>query len=123
MAGDRAEVFAPGSISWPTNGVALQARHYGPPIMRFEPKLDGTSLMIDADLPDTPEARDLAAEIRSGNRAELSIHFHPAEEETKSGVREISAALVTAVAAVKSGAYGAQTAVEVRERRRVMDCL
>ena len=116
VAGDRREVFAPGSIEWPSNGVRLQAMHHGDTVMRFQPVVDGAKLRIDEPLPDTPAGRDLADEIRSGRRGELSIHFHATEDVTLHGIREIRRALVSAVAAVPTGAYGEQARVEVRQR-------
>ena len=37
VAGDRREVFTPGSVSWPSNGVRLLAEHRGRQVMRFQP--------------------------------------------------------------------------------------
>ena len=123
VAGDRPEVFAPDSIEWPANGIRLQAKHYGDTVMRFTPKVEGQRLIIDESLPDTELGRHVASEIRSRRRPELSIHFHAGEEQMVSGIREIRHALVTAVATVPEGVYGAQAKVEVREHRRIYDCL
>ena len=103
VASDRREVFAPGSIKWPHNGMSLLERHHGQPVMRFQPIEDGAALRIDAPLPDTALGRQVAAEIRSGARSDLSIEFFANDESDVSGVREIRSALVDAVALADSG--------------------
>lgn len=116
VADDRAEVFAPGSIEWPHNGVQLLAEHRGRSVMRFQPVLSGSELRIDAPLPDTALGREVATEIRSGRRSDLSIEFHATDEAQVAGVREIRAALVAAAATVPTGSY-AQAHAEVREKK------
>ena len=117
IAGDRPEVFAPGSISWPSGGVRLLAEHEGREILMFTPTMDGARVRIDAPLPDTGIGREAAAEIRSGRKADLSVEFIPLEDARVSGVREIRRALIPAAALVQAGAYGDQARVEVRQRR------
>ena len=115
VAGDRREVFAPGSVSWPHNGMRLLREHRGRQIMRFDPvEVDG-EIRIDAALPDTPEGREAAELVRSGQRAALSIEFHAVDDAMVSGVREVRAAIVDAAALVGSGAYDQATA-ELRQR-------
>ena len=116
VAGDRREVFTPGSVSWPSNGVRLLAEHRGRQIMRFQPIERRGNLEIDEQLPDTDLAREVAAEIRSGKRAGLSVEFHALKDAVVQGVREIRAALVDGAAVVQSGAYD-QARAEVRSRR------
>lgn len=117
VAGDRPEVFAPGSVRLPTNGIALLLEHRGRQFMRTLPVESGSELRIDAALPDTAEGREAARLVRSGERSNLSIEFHPLAEATVSGVREIRSALVDAAALVSKGAY-VQAAAEVRHRRQ-----
>ena len=119
VAGDRPEVFVAGAIKWPHNGMRLLREHHGAQIMRFAPVEDGATLRIDAQLPDTALGRKAAAEIRSGERADLSIEFHAMEEEQVSGVREVRSAIVDAVALAPtgSGVYE-QARAEVRSKPR-----
>ena len=116
VAGDRREVFTPGSVRWPSNGLRLLAEHRGRQIMRFEPKVAGSEIRIDAPLPDTALGREVAAEIRAGRKRGLSVEFFATDEAQVSGVREVRSALVDAVAVIESPAYD-QARVEVRSRR------
>lgn len=118
VAGDKAEVFAPGSIQWPSSGIRLLAEHLGRPVMKFQPVEDGNKLRIRERLPDTELGREVAREIRSGNKTEMSIEFFSRDEAKVAGVREIRHALVDCVALVGGGSYGAQAKVELRERKR-----
>ena len=73
---DRAEVFAPGALQWPADGIILNMQHdRQAPIMRFTPELDGAELRIDAALPDTQRGRDAATMVRNGTFTGLSIEF------------------------------------------------
>ena len=118
VAGDRREVFTPGSVTWPHNGMRLLREHRGRQIMRFNPvEVDG-EIRIDAALPDTPEGREAADLVRTGARAGLSIEFHAVDDAMVSGVREVRAALVDAAALVPMGAYD-QARAELRQRREV----
>ena len=117
VAGDRREVFTPGSVSWPSNGVRLLAEHRGRQVMRFTPIERRGNLEIDERLPDTDVGREVAADIRSGRRAGLSVEFRALSDAVVQGVREIRAALVDGAAVVKAGAYD-QALAEVRARRR-----
>lgn len=123
VASDRRELFVPGSLRWPHNGIRLVKRHYGgedETIMRFQPKQDGAKLMIDEALPDTELGRLIAAEVRSGKRRDMSIEFFPSEESEVAGVREIRSAIVDAVLVAESGTgvYD-QAKVEVRAKAKV----
>ena len=48
-------------------------------MLRFQPVVDGSTLKIDAPLPDTPLGREDAREVRSGRRPNLSIECHPTD--------------------------------------------
>ena len=115
VAGDRREIFTPGSVRWPSNGLRLLAEHRGRQVMRFVPKVEGTEIRIDHPLPDTALGREVAAEIRAGRKRGLSVEFFPTDEAQVQGVREVRGALVDAVAVVESAAYK-QARVEVRHR-------
>ena len=116
VAGDRREVFAVGSIRWPSEGVRLLAEHRGREVMTFQPALDGAALRVDAALPDSAIGREVAAEVRSGRKGALSIEFYATQEAQVQGVREVRGALMDAAAVVAAGAYD-QARVEVRQRR------
>ena len=117
VAGDRREVFTPGSVQWPANGVRLPAEHRGRQVMRFVPKVEGSEIRIDHPLPDTALGREIAAEIRGGRKAGMSVEFYSTDAAQVSGLREVRGALVDAVAVVESPAYR-QARVEIRARRR-----
>ena len=118
VAGDRREVFTPGSVSWPHNGMCLLAEHRGRQVMRFDPIESDGELRIDAELPDTAAGREAAELVRSGQRAALSIEFHAVDEGIVQGVREIRSAIVDAAALVPLGSYD-QAQAEIRARREV----
>ena len=116
VAGDRREVFAPGSVTWPSNGVRLLAEHRGRQVMRFTPLERAGNLEIDEQLPDTDLGREVGEDIRSGRRAGLSVEFNSLREKMTQGVREITGAIVDAAAVVGAPAYD-QARAEVRSRR------
>ena len=111
-AGGRAEVFAPGSCTWPSEGIELLTAHRrrgGRPLCRvpLERQDDGRLTF------ETPAT----AEIRSAYREGLSVEFLPAmEHRTAAGVREIELALVGAAAFTAKPEY-AQAKAEIRVRR------
>ena len=110
--GGRLESFAPLSVIWPVNGIALLAEHRGSELARAVPTraADG-SLRIET--PATPAILEAYA-----TRKYFSVEFHAISEvRTKAGVREITRALVDAAAMVSSPEYSQATA-EVRSRQR-----
>ena len=110
--GGRAEVFAPLSVVWPSNGIALLAEHRGSELARAVPTrgLDG-SLRIET--PATPAILE-AYETRKY----FSVEFHAIQEvRTAGGVREITRALVDAAALVSTPEY-LQASAEIRDRKR-----
>lgn len=115
-AGDRPEMFAAGSLSWPDGGIILNEQHNRQaPIMRFRPELRGGALVIDAALPDTARGRDAATSIRNGLFRGLSVEFRATSEGVRNGVRLIRAARLAGAALVDDPSYPA-SAVEVRQR-------
>ena len=121
------EVFAPGSLRWPSNGIridhahgsaALAGRAMQPPIMRVIPVVsaDGAEVRIEAPLPDTTAARDLAALMRSDPPVYtgLSVEFH-AEREHRDGTgrRVIDVARLDGAGLVDNPSYPG-TRVEIR---------
>ena len=115
VAADRQEVFTPGSPVFPSTGVTLYRGHRGEAVMSFDPIVDGSAIKIDARLPDTQLGRQVATEVRSGERAALSVEFIPLVEARVMGIRELRSALVQGAALVPLGSYD-QARAEVRER-------
>ena len=84
------EVFAPGALRWPDNGIRIDLEHASspargsvqPPILRAVPVVDGAEVRIDAPLPNTTAARDLAELMRADPPVYtgLSVEFHSRAE-------------------------------------------
>ena len=121
-AKDRAEVFEPGSLTWPEAGVIVRRQHQrGAPIMRAIPERRGSQVVIDQALPDTQAGRDAATEIRSGLFCGLSVEFSAKMQVYRGGVRHIARAVLSGAGLVDDPSYRGST-VEVRakgQRRRV----
>ena len=118
-ASDRPEVFEAGALRWPDNGIVLRRQHArGNPIMRVQPETRGSTVVIDAPLPDTTAGRDAAREIRSGLLGGLSVEFRATAQQHVEGVRRIRAALLSGAGLVDEPSY-AGSRVEVRARGRV----
>lgn len=117
-AGDRAELFEPGSLTWPANEIVLRRQHArAAPIARVIPELRGDAVVIDMALPDTAAGRDAATEVRGGLLAGLSVEFRATAQRYIGGVRRITSALLTGAGLVDSPSF-AGSRVEVRGRRR-----
>jgi len=117
-AADRNEVFEPGSLEWPDDGVVLRRQHNrGQPIMRVVPEVRGGAVVVDAPLPDTQAGRDAAREVRDGLFGGLSVEFRAALQAHAGGLRRIKRAILTGAGLVDVPSY-AGSAVEVRGRRR-----
>ena len=112
-ASERREVFAPGAVEWPSNGVAILTEHRGAVETRAQVVRgrDGRLSVIGR----ATEAIQKA--IEAGRRF-LSVEFRSLQERTtKGGIREITRAYVDAAALVASPEY-TQTSAEVRSQRR-----
>lgn len=133
-AATRAEIFAPGSLTWPADGVTLGLSHVGYdaktqtrrmaplPIGRFVPVERGNEIVVDYQLPDTERGRIAAALVTDGTLRDLSAEFHAIEEApTVAGVREIRKAMLVGAGLVRTGDYGGR--VEVRASAPVADDL
>ena len=115
-ARDRREVFEPGSLSWPSDGVVLRRQHQrSSPILRFTPVEVEGRLTVDVPIPDTVAGRDALAEIRSGLFKGLSVEFNSIRESFVAGVRRIAKATLKGAGLVDSGSYEGAT-VEARAR-------
>lgn len=117
VAQDRREVFAPDSVRFPSDGIRLLLEHRGREVMSFQPNVDARGVHVEALLPDSPEGREAAASVKAGKLRGLSIEMSHATSTVVQGVREISDALISAVALVPEGAYR-QAVPEVRAKRR-----
>ena len=115
VATDRAELFTANAPIFPSSGVELFRGHRGESIMSFQPVISGNEIKIDAPLPDSELGRQVAREVRSGERASLSVEFIPLIEARVQGVRELRSALIQAAALVPLGSYN-QARAEVRHR-------
>ena len=115
VASDRQEVFVPGAAIFPSTGVELLRGHRGEAVLTFDPIVDGSEIRIDARLPDTQLGRQVAAEVRSGERSALSVEFVALDEARVQGVRELRQALIKGAALVPEGSY-TQARAEVRHR-------
>lgn len=113
-SGGRREVFAPGSVMWPSAGVAILTEHRGDPEVYAHP-VRGSDGRISLRARATEAIRKAVA---AGKRF-MSVEFLAVEERTtKGGVREILRAFVPAVALVAEPEYDT-TAAEVRDGKPV----
>ena len=117
------EVFAAGALRWPDNGIRIDLEHASspargsvqPPIMRAVPVVDGDEVRIDALLPNTTAARDLAELMRAEPPVYtgLSVEFHAMREHRQGGQRVIAEARLDGAALTDDPSYPS-TSVEVR---------
>ena len=110
-SGGRAEVFAPGSVEYPSAGIAILVEHGGPPETRGHVirQRDGR---LTLTAPATPEIR---AAVKAGKRY-MSVEFHAlGERTTRAGVREITRAYVPSAALVNNPEYDT-TSAEIRAK-------
>lgn len=113
-SGGRAEVFAPESVAWPANGIAILTEHRGAVEARAVPTRERNGEIRIA----TPATSAIRAAVEAGKRY-MSVEFHAVRENrTAAGVREIERALVDAAALTREPEYS-QTSAEVRRRARV----
>ena len=112
-SGGRSELFAPGSITWPSTGVDILTEHHGAPATTAYPHRDQLGkIQIRA------KATDAIRQAVAAGKRFMSVEFRALDERTtKAGVREILSAFVSAAALVAAPEYDS-TAAEVRERKR-----
>ena len=112
-ASERRELFLPGSVSWPHQGIGIAPDHRMPTESRAHPVRQR-----DGRLTLTARATNaLKAAVEAGKR-HMSVEFVSIEERTgKSGIREIVQALVVRAALTATPEYTA-TAAEIRSTRR-----
>ena len=115
-ASDRPEVFVPGSLTWPAEGIVLRRQHVrAAPIARVVPELRGNAIVVDVPLPDTAAGRDAAEEIRSGLMRGLSIEFVAHVQRFVGGVRQILRGELSGAGLVDNPSYEG-AAVSVRHK-------
>ena len=108
----RAELFAPGSVQWPAEGIAIRTAHLAPMEVRAVP-VRGENGAISIAVAATPA---IVSAVKAG-RDRMSVEFAALRETlTESGIREIERAFVDG-AALSSDPEYAQTAAELRDRR------
>ena len=107
-SGGRRELFAPGSVQWPSTGVSVLTEHRGKAEALAHPvrEVDGRILLR------TRATDAIRRAIDTGKRY-MSVE----ERTTAGGVREILRAFVSAVALVASPEYDT-TSAEVRSKQR-----
>lgn len=111
--GGRAELFAPGAVTWPETGIEIRATHLGRPEVRAMPRraANGEITIEAAATPALVEA------VKAG-KTSMSVEFYPLREtRTAGGIRELQRVLVDAAALTNDPEY-AQARVELRNRRR-----
>ena len=112
-ASARAEVFAPGSLQWSAEGIALRAEHLGAEDSRAIPTREANGEIRIA----APASAALVEAFNEGRRF-LSIEFHSLKEtRSAAGVREIQSAFLPGAALVADPEYK-QAGAEIRARRR-----
>ena len=109
-SGGRRELFAPGSVIWPSTGVRILTEHRGRAHARAFPVRD-TEGRINIRIKATPALRKA---VQDGQQY-MSVEFRALEERTLSGVREITSALVDAATLTDSPEYDT-TAAELRKK-------
>ena len=109
-SGGRREVFTPGSVSWPSEGVEVLTEHRGQSEVRGQVVRER-----DGRLRITARATEAIREAVKAGKRYMSVEFQAIEERTTAGgVREILKALVSAAALVASPEYDV-TMAEVRK--------
>ena len=112
-ASARAEIFAPLSLVWASDGIAIRSEHLGVEDSRAIPTREANGEIRIA----APASSAIVAAFNEGRKF-LSIEFH-ALKETRSaaGVREIQQAFLPGAALVADPEY-VQARAEVRSKRR-----
>ena len=106
----RRELFAPGSVAWPPEGIAIRTAHLGRTEATAIPVREATG-EIRISAPATPA---IVAAVKAG-RNRMSVEFAALREaRTESGIREIERAFVDGAALSADPEYQ-QTAAELRD--------
>lgn len=118
-SGGRAEVFTPGSVEWPSEGVVVRTEHRGKAEVRGHVVRER-----DGRLTISARATEAIREAVKAGRKFMSVEFQAVEERTTAGgVRELLRAFVSAAALVSAPEYDSTLAEvrksESRSRRRL----
>lgn len=107
--GGRRELFAPGSVEWPSEGVAIMTEHRGAVETRAHPIRQGNgSLTLRA------RATEKIKQAVGAGKKYMSVEFRSLNERTtKGGVREILRCFVDGAALTSDPEYDS-TLAEVR---------
>ena len=109
----RKELFVPGSVQWPAEGVGILTAHRAAPEVRAVPTREA-----DGRISIVARATDAIREAVQAGRTWMSVEFHALEERTvASGVREVLQAFVPRAALVRDPEYDV-TGAELREAER-----
>ena len=111
--GGRAELFAPGSVQWPADGIAIRTVHLGKAEAYALPtRQPNGEIRIAAKA-----TKAIINAVNAGHKA-MSVEFLALREtRTAGGVREIERAYVDGATLTDDPEYG-QTKAEVRTRWR-----
>ena len=108
-SGGRAELFTPGAIEWPSEGVGVKTVHRGDIEVRGQ-----VVRQRDGRLELTARATDAIRDAVAAGKRFLSVEFTSLQERvTKAGIREVQRAFVDSAALVEKPEYDMTTA-EVR---------
>lgn len=111
--GGRAELFAPDSVRWPSDGIGISVSHESE---REEVKAQPVRER-DGRLTIEARATDAIREAVKAGKRWMSVEFVSLRDRrTKGGVREVLAALVSRAALVANPEYDT-TAAEVRKKK------
>ena len=109
----RAEVFAPLSLVWASDGISIRAKHLGAEDSRAVPTREPNGEIRIA----APASAAIVAAFNEGRKF-LSIEFHSLKEtRSAAGVRELQLAFLPGAAMVNDPEYKMATA-EIRSTRR-----
>ncbi len=110
----RRELFTPGSVLWPFEGVGILVGHGGPLAGTVQPTREKNG-EIRFSAPASPQM----VKAVEGGRKGLSVEFVAlAESRTAGGIREVRRAFVGAAALVTSAEY-TQAKAEIRDQKPV----
>ena len=109
IASERLELFIPGALVWPDEGIALRTEHRGLEVGRAIPsRLPNGEIRISVKA--SPEIREAF-----GSKRFLSVEFTSLDEtRNASGVREIDRAYVDGAAMTSAGRNTLQARAELR---------
>ena len=111
-ARERLEIFAPGSVQWPSEGVEIAPSHALPSEAKAHPVRHS-----DGRLTLRTRATDALRQAVENGARFMSVEFHSLREKrTKGDIREILSALVVRAALVSNPEYDT-TAAEVRSKQ------